>query len=61
MKLASNIQTDQVDAAGPMDTVDGKAKIVTIPAEADYLIANSTVPGKCDRFYIVNCDASFDL
>ena len=39
------ISADQVDSAGG-DVVDGVAEsFFKIPAEADFLIANSTVPG----------------
>ena len=46
--LASNTKLDHVDGHGSGDTVDGPSQMkeIIIPAEADYLIANSTVPGK---------------
>jgi len=46
--MLKKLSADAVDAGGSTgDTVDGGVieDIFTIPAEADFLIANSTVPG----------------
>ena len=54
----AGICSDSVDGATPIaddETDSKKLKEIVIPSEADFLIANSTVPGKSNVNVILAC------